>query len=599
MFTMYCGIPGSGKTHQRTQELQRYLENGYEKVDIQKLLDAENPVIPPKAICVICPDDIRQELLGDASDQSRGNLIFKVVDERIRFALEHKIDVLYDATNTHEKTRRKYADMAKDTRRKLVVCAPGIIESKAGNVERTQQGGRFVPVDVINKMDRYFDEPTKLEGWDEIEWHGSRRITREELERTIEHLAEKDNQDDWDIVYRAIPPAKRMEGYSQDTPYHSLDLRKHTWSVLHTAKVLLDKIPDISEKDKKLVLMAALLHDIGKPDVRTDGFSEHFDKIVAHYYGHAKASAQVMKPLLQDLGYSQAETDKLMFYVKEHDHYSQFVKEDGNIDIPAMMRAVGKQSEAVGFKELMCLSILSIADRSAHTPMVVDKNGLIKTNVYEDMKQIQKIAMAAKALSSIDPKLIAARPGKNLSGYSAVFYPPDVIRTLQAHEAEPLMRDVDLRHTTLQFSAKEALETIPQEMLGKAIPVEVIGYGCDGKNSGFLVCIPESLHAQSGIAHITMSLGEKGKAVDTAHLEFKPIEPFMIAGQIGYKYNSCERVIWNNEEKALHEELTAGTWMPGKQAQEKIERELSAGITQIESELSGDKDTPIIPYMTR
>jgi len=71
--TVTVGISGSGKS--------TYLLNNY-----------------PTSICV-CPDDIREELTGSVSDQSKNPQVWKIAFERIKNAIDNNKDVVLSATN--------------------------------------------------------------------------------------------------------------------------------------------------------------------------------------------------------------------------------------------------------------------------------------------------------------------------------------------------------------------------------------------------------------------------------------------------------------------------------------------------------------------
>lgn len=82
-------------------------------------------------------------------------------------------------------------------------------------------------------------------------------------------------------------------------------------------------------------------------------------------------------------------------------------------------------------------------------------------------------------------------------------------------------------------------ECVDTALFGEEVALTVTGYGNDGVNEGLLV----EVHTKNavlrrmadGIAvpHITLSLGEKGEAVDTAKLKFSPIAPFALHGLFG------------------------------------------------------------------
>lgn len=134
------GIPGSGKS------------------TYAKKLQNENTVI-------VCPDDIRLEIFGDIMDQSKGDYIFSIAWERINALLNNGKNVIFDATNYSRRYRRAIFQKApKDTEHIAVVFHPPIEECKKRNKARS----RNVPEDVIDKMARRFDYPSKKEGFKKI-----------------------------------------------------------------------------------------------------------------------------------------------------------------------------------------------------------------------------------------------------------------------------------------------------------------------------------------------------------------------------------------------------------------------------------------------
>ena len=82
------------------------------------------------------------------------------------------------------------------------------------------------------------------------------------------------------------------------------------------------------------------------------------------------------------------------------------------------------------------------------------------------------------------------------------------------------------------------------EVAGKTIDIALIGYACDGKNSGYKVDFSTSLkkyfknfdkQGNVKIPHLTTSLSKDGKAVDTANLNFINLnEPILLKGRFGY-----------------------------------------------------------------
>lgn len=87
-------------------------------------------------------------------------------------------------------------------------------------------------------------------------------------------------------INNIIPELSKLKGFEQHTPYHDKDVLDHTMAVLDSIK------PNLKLR------MAALLHDIGKPDCFTVD-----EKGRGHFYGHHIKSAEDSEKILNRLGY--------------------------------------------------------------------------------------------------------------------------------------------------------------------------------------------------------------------------------------------------------------------------------------------------------
>lgn len=89
------------------------------------------------------------------------------------------------------------------------------------------------------------------------------------------------------------------------------------------------------------------------------------------------------------------------------------------------------------------------------------------------------------------------------------------------------------------------------EVIGKEVNVSIVGYACDGNNSGFQIDFSNNLkkyfknfdkNGKLKIPHITTSLSKDGKAVFTANLDFKKLDnPILIKGKFGYFIRENEK----------------------------------------------------------
>ena len=115
-------------------------------------------------------------------------------------------------------------------------------------------------------------------------------------------------------ITELIPKVAIMIGFDQKNYAHQYDLWMHS---LHTV-IGLPK-----ETDDDMLFLAALIHDIGKPDCQTEG--EKDGKVNMHYYGHPARSMEITRdeiiPGLLSKGenLSEEEIRRLIYYVEYHD----------------------------------------------------------------------------------------------------------------------------------------------------------------------------------------------------------------------------------------------------------------------------------------
>ena len=128
---------------------------------------------------------------------------------------------------------------------------------------------------------------------------------------------------------------------------------------------------------------------------------------------------------------------------------------------------------------------------------------------------------------------------KQLRGFQGIFLEDEIEQQLISLQKNGLESNIENMHITFKFGDTEKY---PNGLIGKKFKIKVTGYASDGKNSGFSVELPKELrpfYKSSRIPHITVSIGEvdgvKGKPVDTAKLDFKPLaKPIEIQGKLGY-----------------------------------------------------------------
>lgn len=110
--------------------------------------------------------------------------------------------------------------------------------------------------------------------------------------------------------------------------------------------------------------------------------------------------------------------------------------------------------------------------------------------------------------------------------YNAVFI-DDVEKLYRLFPAK-LSKKIDCPHMTVKFVARTG-EAFHPELYGSSVDLVVTGYACDGKNEGLLVDPwaddphMQRLCGEITVPHVTLSVADSGKPVDTAKLDFMPV----------------------------------------------------------------------------
>lgn len=140
-----CGVPGSGKSYYAKNTLMNNIW---------------------RHIVYISSDDIREEICGDAQDQSKNWEVFELFYDRARKAIIAGNDVVLDATHLTKKTRRKCRNHFKDLNCKFI--AVQMKTSIRESVRRNQSRKRIVPNYAMKRMIQAYEPVTEDEGFDEV-----------------------------------------------------------------------------------------------------------------------------------------------------------------------------------------------------------------------------------------------------------------------------------------------------------------------------------------------------------------------------------------------------------------------------------------------
>ena len=144
--------------------------------------------------------------------------------------------------------------------------------------------------------------------------------------------------------------------------------------------------------------------------------------------------------------------------------------------------------------------------------------------------------------------------------YEGIFFEGKNKQIIYNLEKEPLKIPIDKLHCTFKYRPKD--EEIFNDLVGEVIEVELIGYGCNGDNSGFLIKLPSNIidyYINYGSdfpkkrvkPHITVSLSDKAEAKNTKDLDFLPLDKAVkIKGRFGYCIKEQDKEFISYENKA-------------------------------------------------
>ena len=147
-----------------------------------------------------------------------------------------------------------------------------------------------------------------------------------------------------DVLSEIIPEIRPMIGYDQRNHHHSYDLWEHT--VRGVEGVPADPV----------LRLAMLLHDTGKPAVRTMDPSGE-----GHYKGHAKVSAEIALRTADKLRLDNAFRDRLVTLVLHHDTPLRTGSGEINTNRSFLLRRLNRFGE----QDLRALFLIHCADRTA------------------------------------------------------------------------------------------------------------------------------------------------------------------------------------------------------------------------------------------
>ena len=150
----------------------------------------------------------------------------------------------------------------------------------------------------------------------------------------------------YQIVKQYLPEIKVMYHYDQMDKGHQYDLWEHSY------RTMLDVIS--YQEVNAILMMAALLHDIGKP------LSQTFDGEVRHFEGHPIVGYNYINFYLQDKIFEPYQSDEQFIFKYFILHHDDSFKDD------VTRENYNDYIFALSYNDFKRLMILHIADASNH-----------------------------------------------------------------------------------------------------------------------------------------------------------------------------------------------------------------------------------------
>lgn len=191
-----------------------------------------------------------------------------------------------------------------------------------------------------------------------------------------------------------------MRGYSQNNPHHCYNLLTHTIQTV----IGLDKFCNDVEL-LPLLRVAALFHDIGKPCVAQEKNGRSV------FYGHAAKSEEIAEPLLNQIGYSRAEIDRILFYIAHHDDFISFKLRDEMPDKPnPYIKEINKKNVEHQIKG----TIRKCKELGIYVPSKYDYLNLMDLCCADASAQSEHVIMNGKCIDGSAQKILRMQTIKKI-----------------------------------------------------------------------------------------------------------------------------------------------------------------------------------------
>lgn len=255
-----------------------------------------------------------------------------------------------------------------------------------------------------------------------------KNISAERIQAELVKLLLSDHPDYMRDAYElgitgiVLPELDAAFATAQHNPHHQYTVGEHLMqSLLHT------------RADKSLRI-AALLHDIGKPSVRTTD-----EEGIDHFHGHVEVSEQMAVDILRRLKFDNDTIDKVQKYVRYHDY-----KPESNAR--AVRRAINKIGAAYFPQVMEIRRADTLAQSSYQREEKLERIDQLERLYAEIMEKNQCISLKTLEITGNDLIALGVPKGKRIG---------EILNRLLD---EVLQNPENNTHEFLTEKAKELLE---------------------------------------------------------------------------------------------------------------------------------------------
>ena len=227
-FIMMTGLPRSGKSTRAVE----YAARGYNVISLLRA---------------------KKHLKESGNEEKKA---YELCEDMIHDAFSRGENVVYDSDNLNAKIRERFLATVPSNYKKICIFVATSIEEC---ISRANKRNVEIHKKFVNRAASMIDIPYYFEGWDEI---------RIELGKGVDATPES-------II-------ESYKGIDQHSKNHTLGLGEHCIAAYNYAK---------DNGFDSFVKLAALLHDIGKPDTKTYLNRDGVEDGRAHYYNHQNVGA--------------------------------------------------------------------------------------------------------------------------------------------------------------------------------------------------------------------------------------------------------------------------------------------------------------------